>query len=85
MCNLTTHPPHNDTKELRKKGTDFSFSFYLFYYFLLPFLAALAAYASSQARGRIRAADAGIHHSHSTMGSELYLQSTPQLTATQDP
>ena len=43
------------------------------------------AYESSQARGRIGAAAAGLHHSHSNAGSELSLRSTPQLTATSDP
>ena len=36
-------------------------------------MAAPAAYESSQARGRIRAAAAGPHHSHSNIGSELLL------------
>ena len=41
--------------------------------------------ACSQARGLIRAAAAGLHHSHSNTGSELCLWPTPQLTATPDP
>ena len=36
------------------------------------------AYGVSQARGQI----AGLHHSHSNMGSKLHLWPTPQLTAT---
>ena len=43
------------------------------------------AYVGSQARGRIRAAAAGLYQSHSQMGSELYLCPTPQLTAMLDP
>jgi len=39
---------------------------------------------SSLSRGRIVAAAAGLHHSHSNAGSELHLQPTPQLTATPD-
>ena len=39
------------------------------------------AYGGSQARGLIGAAAAGLHQSHSSTGSELRLQSTPQLTA----
>ena len=31
------------------------------------------------------AAAAGLRHSHSNTGSELYLQTTPQLVAMQDP
>ena len=36
----------------------------------------------SQARGLIRAAAAGLHHSHSNTRSELRLRPTPQLMAT---
>ena len=43
------------------------------------------AYGGSQARGRIRATAAGLHHSHSKAGSKLYLQPTPQLMARLDP
>ena len=43
------------------------------------------AYGGSQARGQIGAAAAGLRHSHSNAGSELHLQPTPQLTATQAP
>ena len=42
-------------------------------------------YGSSQAKGRIRAVAAGLHHSHSNPGSKLHLCPTPQLTATPDP
>ena len=37
------------------------------------------AYGSSQARGEIRAAAAGLHHSHSRAGSKLLLQPTLHL------
>jgi len=43
------------------------------------------ACGGSQARGLIRAAAAGLHHSHSNEGSEPHLQPTPKLTATLDP
>ena len=39
----------------------------------------------SQARGPIGAIAAGLHQSHSTVGSELCLRPTLQLTATPDP
>ena len=39
---------------------------------------------SSQARGLIEAAAAGLHHSHSNAGPEQHLWPTPQLTAMQD-
>jgi len=44
-----------------------------------------AAYGGSQARGQIRAAAAGLHHSHSNAGSEPYLRPPPQLAASPDP
>ena len=58
----------------------------LFIYFVfLSFRAAPDAYGGSQARGRIRAAAAGLCQRHSNARSEPRLQSTPQLTATPDP
>ena len=54
------------------------------FWFLL-FRAAPMAYGHSQARGRIRAAAAGLRHSHSNMGSEPCRGPTPQLTATPGP
>ena len=44
------------------------------------FLGGATPAAWSQARGRMRAAAAGLHHSHSSGGSEPHLQPTPQLT-----
>uniref|UniRef100_A0A8D0YJL2 Transmembrane 7 superfamily member 3 n=1 Tax=Sus scrofa TaxID=9823 RepID=A0A8D0YJL2_PIG len=43
------------------------------------------AYGGSQARGRTRATAAGLHHSHSSLGSKRSLQPTPQLMAMVDP
>ena len=40
------------------------------------------AYGGSQARGLIGAVAAGLHQSHSNVGSEPHLQPTPQLMAT---
>ena len=48
-------------------------------------MAAHEAYGGSQARVRIGAPAAGLHHSHSNIASKPHLQSTPQLTATLDP
>ena len=59
-------------------------SFFFFFFFLSFSMAALTAYRGSQARGLIRAVDAGLLQSHSNVGSELCLRPTPQLTATQD-
>ena len=58
--------------------------YYSFFSFGL-FGAILAAYGSSQARGRIRAATASIHHRHSSTGSKPHLWPTPQLMAMPDP
>ena len=53
--------------------------------FFFLFRAAPAAYGGPQARGQIRAAAAGLLHSHSNSVSELHLRPTPQLTATLEP
>ena len=42
---------------------------FIFYLFTLLFRATHTAYRSFQARGRIRAAAAGLHHGHSNAGS----------------
>ena len=52
---------------------------------LLLFRAALVAYGGSQARGRIGATAAGLHHSHGNAGSELHLRPVPQLMAALGP
>ena len=54
-----------------------------FFFFL--FRATYGAYGSSQARGWITAAAAGLHHSNSNTRSEPCLQPTPGITATSDP
>ena len=56
----------------------FILSFYLF-------KAAPMAYGSSQARDRIRAAAAGLCHSHINTGSDPHLRPTPQLVIMPDP
>ena len=53
---------------------------------LFPFSrAAPEAYGGSQAGGLIKAAAAGLYHSHRNAGFELHLQPTPELTAMLDP
>ena len=49
-----------------------------FFFFLLIVKAAPVAYESSQARGQIRATAAGLHHSHSNVGSKPHLRPTQQ-------
>ena len=56
---------------------------YIYTYFLV-FRAALMAYGNSQVMGLIGVIAAGLHHSHSKVGSEPSLRPTPQLKATPD-
>ena len=64
---------------------DISALFIYFLFFIFVFSrAAPAVYGGSQARGLIRAVAAGLHHSHSNVGSKQRLPPTPQLTATPD-
>ena len=72
MCKLHTRFPGLSAKKKRVK--------YLINDFFFLFRAAPMAYGSSQARGRIGAAAAGLHHSHSNTRSKPHLQPTPQLT-----
>ena len=60
-------------------------SFFFLSFFFLLFGAALAACGGSQARGLIGAIAAGLHHSHSNMGSEPNLRPTLWLKTTPDP
>ena len=53
--------------------------------FVFLFRIISAAYGRSRAQGRIGAAAASLHHSHSNTGSKPHLRPTPQLTATPDP
>ena len=55
-----------------------------FFYFFCLSRDAPVAHGSSQARGWIRAAAAGLRHSHSNAGSELGLWPTQQLMAMPD-
>ena len=57
----------------------------LFIYFFCHYRSAPMAYGSSQVRGWIGAIATSLCHSHSNVGSELCLWSTPQLTAMPDP
>ena len=59
-----------------------SFSFFLSFFFSR---AKPTAYRSSRARDWVRATAAGLHHTHSNVGSESCLQPTPLLTAMLDP
>ncbi len=69
------------TSHIYKKGRISPTKTIAFFFFL--FRAPPEAYGCSQARSRIGATAAGLHHSHN-MGSELCLQPTPQLTAMLD-
>ena len=61
------------------------FSVFLFKNFFCLSRAKLTAYGGSQARGLVRTVAPSPYHSHSSMGSKLCLQPTPQLTAKLDP
>jgi len=53
-------------------------------YRIFFFLFRAASYGSSQARGQIGDTAVSLHHSHSNVGSKLYLQPTPPLMAMSD-
>ena len=57
---------------------------FLFFVFFL-FRAAQMAYGGSHARGPAEAVATSLGHNQSNAGSELHLQTTPQLMATPDP
>ena len=59
--------------------------FLLFFSFFFFFRAAPEAYGDSQARGRIGATAAGLHHSDGNARSKPRLRPIPQLMATPDP
>ena len=61
-----------------------NFYIYIYIYFVF-FRAAPAAYGGSQARGLLRTAAAGQHHSHGNARSEPPLQPIPQVMAVLDP
>ena len=73
----TKTPRSSDSLHLTDEGTKTFF----FFSFLGSNL--WQACGSSQARGQIGAAAAGLHHSHSNAGSEPCLNPTPQLTMPQ--
>ena len=58
---------------------------FIIYLFIYLSIAEPAAYGSSQAMGRIRAAAAGLHHNHSSARSEPRSRPTLQLIAALDP
>ena len=60
-----SHPLANDTMTFPPAQCSLFFFFFFFFFFLSFFMAALAAYGGFQARDWIRAAAAGLHHSHS--------------------
>ena len=55
------------------------------FFFFCLFRATSVAYVDSQVRGQIRSVAAGLCHSPSNTGSELHLQTIPQLMAIPDP
>ena len=63
----------------------FYFSFFFLEGSFFFFRVTPMTYARSQSRGQVRAAAAGLHHSHSNTRSKLHLWPTPHLVATPDP
>ena len=55
------------------------------FFVLSLFRATPVTCGGSQAKGRIRATAASLHHNHSNIRSEPRLQPTPQLIAMPDP
>ena len=74
---------HHSWHRLLDSSVKISGGFFFFFFFLL-FKVAPVAYGSSWARGQIRAAPAGLGHSHSNAISEPRLRPIPQLMATLD-
>ena len=66
------------------QGSVISPQLLLLFFFFWLFRGSPGAYGSSQPGGPIGDTAAGLHHSHSKPGSELFLPPTPQLTATPD-
>ena len=64
--------PHEMFQKTVFKGGDLIKLLRDFFFFAF-FRAMPSTHGSFQARGRIRAAAAGLHHSHSNAGSELHL------------
>ena len=81
LCKVAVSVSHFPYSALCLKNKIFAPDFFFFGLFR----AAPTTYGGSQARDRMGAVAAGLHHSHSNAGSELRLQPTPQLTATPDP
>ena len=71
------------TEQINNKALLVFASFFFFVFCL--FRAAPAAYGGSQSRGPTGATAAGLHHSHSSAGSEVHLQPSPQLMVMPDP
>ena len=69
------------TAHFAKAARHPSIMFLLFFLSFCLFRVAPGAYGGSQARGPIGAVATSLHHSHSNVGSEPRLPSTPQLTA----
>ena len=75
-----------EKKNYLRKLLELGFLFKFFFFFLFFFFRAIpAAYGSSQARDRIRAAVASLHNNYSNIGFELLLQPMPQFVAMPDP
>ena len=59
--------------KVRRQAILYVLIYFILFFSVCSFRAAPLAYGSSQARGGIRAAAAGLRHSHSNTGSEPHL------------
>ena len=62
-----------ETQSEKRGEMTFRTFFFFFFFFFGLFRAAFMAYGGSQARGPMGATAAGLHHSHSNVGSEPHL------------
>ena len=61
----------------RIPGKQVFFLLFFFFFFFCLFRAVATPYGSSQVRGRMGTVAAGLHHSHSSVGSKQHLQRIP--------
>ena len=95
LCKVQTGAEYIIISNPPPGSTSYLFYFITFYFILFYFIFCLLSslgcicimwsYGGSQAKGWIGASAAGLHHSHSNLGSEPCLQPTPQHTTTPDP
>ena len=84
-CDIHESPFGNVRKHTSKRQDIFVIFFFSFFFFFFGFIGPHSCHMEAPRRGQIRATATGLRHSHSNVGFELHLSSTPQLKATPDP